>query len=300
MQITEGSDGNVYIQSVILGGPAHLSGNVLSGDQVVAVDGRSLLGVKYDDALELLKSRGEKVEFILSRVVSSRNKNPSHFGMKKANLSNINETHITNTKFDLTVDRTHRAIAGSNSHLYPQTPYRNYRRESPVEKHLTESCYDISNLHKYGLSAKLYTEVPYHKHIRYEIEAERDNLILKNSRSTKNSQLAGALNKNISKSCSHLCSEDKAVVVKMIPKCNVDVSAFRSLDRQYLKRKGLQEQQNETSTTSPIALPRSLGLSRKWRGPVRYPVTPIKKVVDTHDTDSCAYVSTSDEEQVFI
>lgn len=57
---------------------------------------------------------------------------------------------------------------------------------------------------------------------------------------------------------------DKAVIVDMIPK-------------QGLKR----------------ALPRSLGLGRRWNGPVRYPVTPLKKTGGGED-------ETSEDEQVFI
>lgn len=68
MQITEGSDGNVYVQSVIMGGPAHLTGAILSGDQVIAVDGQNLLGMKYENALNLLITRGQRVEFVLSRI----------------------------------------------------------------------------------------------------------------------------------------------------------------------------------------------------------------------------------------
>lgn len=46
-----------------------------------------------------------------------------------------------------------------------------------------------------------------------------------------------------------------------------------------------------------VALPRSLGLGRKWRGPVRYPVTPIKH---TNNQDASSFLNASDDEQIFI
>lgn len=230
LQITEGSDGNVYIQSVIFGGPAHQTGNILSGDQVIAVDGQALLGLRYNEALNLLKNRGQTVEFILSR---------------------INGKSQTKT--------------------------------SPVEKHLTESCRDLANLHKYSSTSEV---VPYHKHIRYEIEPENTKM----------------MNKTLSKSCSQLFrGKDKAVVVDMIQKEYIhDTNNVHSLDRKYLLSEMIRKSENNqinTTTIPPIALPRSLGLSRKWRGPVRYPVTPIKKGIVYNDTDS---YNNSDEDQVFI
>ncbi|XP_018565940.1 uncharacterized protein LOC108906965 [Anoplophora glabripennis] len=295
MQITEGSDGNVYIQSVILGGPAHLSGNIVSGDQVVAVDGQSLLGLKYVQALDVLKNSGRKVDFIVSRITPARCKiNNSNFNNRR-NFSHILEPHIRNNK------------ANDNKISYPNNvssirPTYPKCSDSPIEKHLTESCHDISNFHKYGISTKYNSEVPYHKHIRYEIETERENVTTR--KLTKRCTDNFSLSKNLSKSCSHLYSaeRDKAVIVEMIPKRDVDLSNFHSLDRRYFRSAKpftTNSERESVCTIPPIALPRSLGLSRKWRGPVRYPVTPVKKVMDM-DTDSCTYVSTSDEEQVFI
>ncbi|KAG5898827.1 hypothetical protein JTB14_018787 [Gonioctena quinquepunctata] len=225
LQITEGSDGNVYIQSVIVGGPAYLAGNIQRGDQVVAVDGDSLLGVKYKQALNLLKSRGGRVEFVLARMLS------------KSTRNNKNLLAISNDK----VHSPSRAFSKRQKE----------ERASPVEKHLTESCHDISNLHKYGSP----TEVPYHKHIRYEIEPESDNIMFKKPLTPKPLPFSDSLKRSISKSCSHLYSSDrdKAVVVELIPKENVDLSNVHSLDRKHLKIS--KEEEQLESTLLPIALP---------------------------------------------
>ncbi|XP_049820356.1 tyrosine-protein phosphatase non-receptor type 13 isoform X3 [Aethina tumida] len=278
IQITEGSDGNVYIQSVILGGPAHLTGNILTGDQVIAVDGQTLIGIKYDDALNMLKNTGHRVEFIVSRIIPSKGVNTHNTLNLRArmNLSNINESHI------------------QNINMSKLNELQFSKEGSPVEKHLTESCHDVSNIQKHP-PVKCAQDVSYQKHIRYRSEITK-------KLSPKSIRENFIVNKNFSKSCTHLYSKesDRAVVVEMIPKENVDLSNFRSLDRKLLKREQPNrndENGNNKPSVPAIALPRSLGLSRKWRGPVRYPVTPIKKSIEAADSDS---IITSDDEQVFI
>uniref|UniRef100_A0A6P7FCV1 Tyrosine-protein phosphatase non-receptor type 13-like n=1 Tax=Diabrotica virgifera virgifera TaxID=50390 RepID=A0A6P7FCV1_DIAVI len=251
LQITEGSDGNVYIQSVIEGGPAHLKANVQRGDQIIAVNKKSLLGLKYNEALDILKSAGQEIQFVLAR----------------------NSQNLTKTKSVSSILSKNELQLGHS-----------YLCDSPVEKHVTESCRDISNVSKYGrLSSQ--TEVPYHKHIRYKIEPETDSFM-----SNKDFPTRPSLSRSLSKSCTNLYSSDndKAIVVEMIPKEHIDLSNINSLDRKTLR---------EDMTKVPIAMPRSLGVSRRWRGPVKYPVTPIKKLSQLNDS---TYLSTSDEEQVFI
>lgn len=294
IQITEGSDGNVYIQAVIVGGPAFLTGNVLSGDQVVAVDGHNLLGMKYKNALNLLTNTGSKVEFVLSRLSSSRHsKSTLRIGdnlKSKTNLSDITENHLKSLRFDNTMNKLKR-LSYSNNDRSLQRVYYDDKLSSPVEKHLTESCLDLSNFHKYGANNTRTIEVPYHKHIRYEIETESENLMTKKKLPEKNSRNSTpnlSLNRNLSKSCTQIypSNTDKAVIVDMIPKFGLpDLANSRSLDRRVLKHLSPKQK----PTIPPIALPRSLGLSRKWRGPVKYPVTPVKKTQPN-----------SDDEQVFI
>lgn len=276
MQITEGSDGKVYVQSVIVGGPAHMSANIFSGDQIVAVNGRNLLGMKYSDALTCLKSTGQKVQFIVSHLHTSKsNESTLRIGdlsnlKNRRDLTNISESHLEAATLENTVSKLKR------------TSYKN----SPIEKYLTESCHDSSNVLKYNVSNERSTlgtpsEVPYHKHIRYEIEPEKDNLMSKKNIPSPFDS-SSTLNKLISKSCTQIYDNNKAVVVGIYPKSNSHSLKSRDEEKKF--------------TIPPIALPRSLGLSRKWRGPVKYPVTPIKKELDLGDS----YLTNSDDEQVFI
>lgn len=228
MQITEGSDGKVYVQTVIPGGPACLSGIIFSGDQIVAVDGQNLLSLSYEAALAILKNTGQTVQFIIS--------------------------HLN------TADTTK-------------------QNSSPIEKYLLESCCDASNPQKY-IKNETPTEVPYHKHIRYEIEPERESFMLQKNLPPQKPSPTN-LNKIISKSC----DGDKVKIVGVIPK-----RQFSSLEQKPVK---------QVEEKPAIALPRSLGLSRKWRGPVRYPVTPVKKdyLQQNESENSCS--ANSEDEQVF-
>lgn len=243
LQITEGSDGKVYIQSVIPGGPADICGEVHTGDQIIAVNRTNLLNLKYEDALEVLKSSGPCVEFLLSQVSKSSLKGSQ---LKRMSYPNTNRLY--------------------NSCAIPKS-------ESPVEKHVTENCHDVTNRRKHRNES----DVPYHKHIRYDFENNCN------------------LNRNVSKSCSQLSDNrlNRAVIVDMIPKPEriIENLIFKTDDNLF------RFEDQQLCSVMPIAMPRSLGLSRKWRGPVKYPVTPIKRIVDN---DSSNYNTGSDEEQVFI
>lgn len=72
LQVTEGTDGGVYVQAVSVGGSADMAGNIAKGDRIVAINGQSLLNFKYEDALKLLQSSScEMIELVLSQGTSS-------------------------------------------------------------------------------------------------------------------------------------------------------------------------------------------------------------------------------------
>lgn len=155
----------------------------------MAVDRQNLLGVKYEDALNLLKSTGPKVEFMLSRTIQ-KGRNKTHSISRsidannmsaRINLSNINDHNLTTLRLENTMNKLKML---SN---IPTSPRKHFiiDEETPEEKHITESCLDISNTSKYGRNLK--TDVPYHKHIRYEIEpghiSDKENAELKKNMS---------------------------------------------------------------------------------------------------------------------
>ncbi|KAL1464642.1 hypothetical protein WDU94_004270 [Cyamophila willieti] len=67
VEVTEGINGGVYIQSVLLGGPADKLGNIHPGDRIVSVNGQDLLSVQYKKALLLIQREGSLLELVLSQ-----------------------------------------------------------------------------------------------------------------------------------------------------------------------------------------------------------------------------------------
>ncbi|XP_066151997.1 tyrosine-protein phosphatase non-receptor type 13-like [Euwallacea fornicatus] len=245
LQITEGSDGNVYIQSVIPGGPAYFSKDIMKGDQVIAVNGQSLLGRKYCDSLDLLKSTRMKVEFVLSRVV---------------------QTFTASQNIKVNRSTSLRSRLGRSPSV-----------ESQVEKHTIESCFDLSNNFKYvnRSPVKEATTSTINYHYNTLPAYSTSNLGARSS------------------------SNDRAVIVEMIPKkrwaiCDSRLSKARS---ECNISQNVENELTFVKKKQTVALPRSLGLSRKWQGPVRYPVTPVRKGAVYNTVRGNI---SSDEEQVFI
>lgn len=224
------------------------------------------------------------------------------FLLGKINLSNINESHLKALRLENTMNKLKRLSYPTNNKFSCSSS----KVGSPVEKHVTENCLDISNIHKYSFnnidsnkSSNTSAEVPYHKHIRYEVESEKQSLML-NKKIPPNTPPLLNLSKHISKSCTQIYpnAQDRAIIVDMHPKGQANVDDFHSLDRKLPKKLREEEQKHFKSTIPPIALPRCLGLSRKWRGPVKYPVTPVKKAIDCGENGN-KYLE-CDEAQVFI
>ncbi|KAG8272728.1 tyrosine-protein phosphatase non-receptor type 13-like [Homalodisca vitripennis] len=68
IQVTEGSDGGVYIQSIVPGGAAEKLGLVYTGDQIQAVNGQNILSMQYAEAVQLLAETPGELELVLSQV----------------------------------------------------------------------------------------------------------------------------------------------------------------------------------------------------------------------------------------
>nr|CAD7198666.1 unnamed protein product [Timema douglasi] len=67
IKIIEGSDGGLYIQSILPHGSAAKLGLIHKGDQLIAANGRSLLNMRYEEALQLLQSLSRELELVLSQ-----------------------------------------------------------------------------------------------------------------------------------------------------------------------------------------------------------------------------------------
>lgn len=92
------SDNYVYVKEIIKNGPGDKAG-IRVGDQVVSVDGTSLLNLPYDKSLEILQNTGNEVNLIVSQVFKRKVENsqpntaPSNLTMTPSkslpNLKNV-------------------------------------------------------------------------------------------------------------------------------------------------------------------------------------------------------------------
>ena len=65
------SDNYVYVKELVKNGPGYRMG-ISVGDQIVSVDGTSLLNLPYNDALELLQNTGKTVTLIVSQIFNRK------------------------------------------------------------------------------------------------------------------------------------------------------------------------------------------------------------------------------------
>lgn len=65
------SDNHVYVKELVKNGPGHKMG-ICVGDQIVSVDGTSLLNLPYNEALGILQSTGNTVTLIVSQIFNRK------------------------------------------------------------------------------------------------------------------------------------------------------------------------------------------------------------------------------------
>ncbi|GAB0090488.1 FERM domain [Sergentomyia squamirostris] len=69
ISIVQGSDNNVYVKNLVPDGPGARNG-IKIGDQILAVDGISLLNLPYTESLKLLQTTRNVVELIVSQLAN--------------------------------------------------------------------------------------------------------------------------------------------------------------------------------------------------------------------------------------
>ncbi|XP_035919453.1 uncharacterized protein LOC118517435 isoform X2 [Anopheles stephensi] len=67
ISIVQGNDNNVYVKDLAPNGPGARNG-VRVGDQIIAVNGKSLLNLPYTESLRILQQTGRTVELVLSQI----------------------------------------------------------------------------------------------------------------------------------------------------------------------------------------------------------------------------------------
>lgn len=69
------TDNYVYVREIIKNGPGDKAG-IRIGDQIISVDGTSLLNLPYEKALEILQNTGNEVNLIVSQIFNRKMTKP--------------------------------------------------------------------------------------------------------------------------------------------------------------------------------------------------------------------------------
>lgn len=299
LQVAEGSDGNVYIKSITSGSPADACKKLLPGDQIISVNGKTLLNIKYDKALELLQSAPQTVELI----VLQNSQKYSHISTTEADTSDTDickisgsigsalDTEITDDELlnEEALKTIYALIKFTKEKVINRIKEKPTRQNSPNER----------SLYKSSSENKVYEE---------------------NDLGTCSSQEDTPQKKNkfdTWRSCVSDSRPRRRPLSLSIPK---EINFDRYLDENNKIKKSslvcLQSgpsgpSDDDSNSVKNVALPRNFGLSRKWVGPVRYPVTPCKNVAPEAGAASRSDgdvtrrhfvygIGDSDEDQIFL
>ncbi|ESO92450.1 hypothetical protein LOTGIDRAFT_121024, partial [Lottia gigantea] len=68
-QESENGEMGAYVTMVIKGGPADVQGGIKEGDQILEVDGQSLVGVTFEEARAITDKTGNVVQLVVIHQV---------------------------------------------------------------------------------------------------------------------------------------------------------------------------------------------------------------------------------------
>ncbi|KAK0174944.1 hypothetical protein PV327_008732 [Microctonus hyperodae] len=136
LQVTEGNDGGVYVQAISVGGSADMAGNVIKGDKIIAINGSSLLNLRYQDALKMLQSSScREIELVLSQTTSKRHI-PTQ-PLKSNNIKRMSKVSSSTTDSCLTVRK-------SSEKVLDIGPMHNNSVSSTSHNHYSQNGYGIN------------------------------------------------------------------------------------------------------------------------------------------------------------
>ncbi|XP_055377864.1 uncharacterized protein LOC129609770 [Condylostylus longicornis] len=333
ISIVQGSnDNNVYVKDLINNGPGDKAG-VLVGDQIIAVNGISLLNLPYMESLKLLQNTGRIVELTISQIVSvtpsateaPTTKTTSLTNIKENSNNNNNNKNNENNKWkDDCLQQSRNINYSKDKILQHGKQMKEYTLQNPsienghsynniknieLKENSWKSCHMNDNI-----SCKIMSTENQSKDISQTKNPKRDN-IKKNKYNlnqefievVENDDVDGMINENITLSLSNMYvtnvehskhnyyirgrngidgySADNLIesnIPTISVRNNLDPNVSRSLPDlpkaiSVLPNKiSLLGETVEYATVLRKSQRRTSNPSRKYIGPIRYPVTPKK------------------------
>ncbi|XP_047535619.1 tyrosine-protein phosphatase non-receptor type 13-like [Vanessa atalanta] len=308
LQVAEGSDGNVYIKSITPGSAADVCGKLLPGDQIISVNGQTLLNLKYDKALNMLQSAPQLVELIVlqntskNTICDSQLDNTLHAKEKTSRGLENSLRHSIASALDVEITDDELLNEEALKTIYALIKLTKEKVISRMkEKSVKENIIIGSNLQKCQSEIKVYEKSDLGNYSSHEDTPQKKSAQKFN---TWRGQLTNSRPKR------------RPLSLSIPTDVHIPDDYLNEKTNNPLTRKSIQssinslDQSVKSSSIKNVALPRNFGLSRRWLGPVRYPVTPCKNsnIIDTE----CAIdgnvvrrhfiygTGDSDEEQIFL
>ncbi|XP_050099570.1 uncharacterized protein LOC126579900 [Anopheles aquasalis] len=288
ISIVQGNDNNVYVKDLVPNGPGARSG-VRLGDQIIAVDGKSLLNRPYAESLSILQHTGRTVELVLSQIFIRQTIQLRPTVTKSNSLYIKDNTRSPNTTNPTTGDQSE--INRRITNILTLTP--------PAPPKYSASCLDEIDNH-------------FHNIRQY---CQQQDLI--DGQCNKHDPSSGV--RHAKTVVDILRNRNRLALMSECqnsPKLPVGLSPSKSMpDLPKLLHASNKPNQPNNSTRDKLTgllatktLPfgdgtgRLLGTStgRKYTGPIRYPVTPAKDTFKTAGRAQLSLSNASEDEQVFI
>lgn len=278
LQVAEGSDGNVYIKSITSGGPADLSKKLLPGDQIISVNGQTLLNLKYDKALAMLQSAPNIVELI---VLQNANKTCAATNPLFPNESNSNQSteiiplfkdKVANGPEDLDITDDELLNEEALKTIYALIKLTKDKVINRIKEKGSLNTPNRKMLQKCLSENKMYDEFDIGDYTSQESTPDKRNNQKFNTwrgqvhHRPKRRPLSLSIPTDFNLPDDYL--NDKLTNDILLKK-----SSLKSIQSSLNE---INDNSKQNIVSRNIALPRNFGLSRKWLGPVRYPVTPSK------------------------
>ncbi|KFB41968.1 AGAP013042-PA-like protein [Anopheles sinensis] len=277
ISIVQGNDNHVYVKDLAPHGPGARNG-VRVGDQIIAVNGKSLLNVPYAESLRILQQTGRTVELVLSQIFQpSGEPSFTHFPQLAPAKEPPREQQRTVGSRAATVTKSHS--------LYIKNGSRPTVTELPAES--AGGTKQATGQRAGTGSAPDAVSQRYTKNVA-DILRTRNRLgvVDRNQQQPSQQQQTVAFQQPLvglspSKSMPDLPKILRAYTKQQQPIPPTDAG-----------RDVLRIGSGRTSGTG--------GLSRKYTGPTRYPVTPAKDTFKTIRSAQLSLSNASEDEQVFI
>uniref|UniRef100_A0A182T407 PDZ domain-containing protein n=1 Tax=Anopheles maculatus TaxID=74869 RepID=A0A182T407_9DIPT len=307
ISIVQGNDNNVYVKDLAPNGPGARNG-VRVGDQIIAVNGKSLLNLPYAESLSILQQTGRTVELVLSQIFHRTAPEVEQQQTRPPTVTKSNSLYIKN---------------GSRS--ASTTP------QLDTQQHGLPSAQSQAKYFEEGDSTvpKPYAQSHHRKNLAERVSEGPSSTIQRTAGADIN---GGSVSQRYTKNVADILRTRNRIALtershQLVPQhpappAYATLSPSKSMPdlpkilQVYSKQPptfggvGLPAMmtgphRNNTRLGSSVKLPGQQGasISRKYTGPTRYPVTPAK---DTFKTTvgpvrtQLSLSNASEDEQVFI